>query len=84
MKSKKISTILIDGIKEAYSKEGGDFYHNTLQISHSKFISIFVICFLTLNAIFGSLYYFIPGTIAGPGEASFIDCFLSVFKPWGQ
>ena len=75
MKSKKISHILIDGIKEAYTKEGGDFYHNTLQVSHSKFIGIFVVCFLTLNAIFGSLYYFIPGTIAGPSQASFIDCF---------
>ncbi len=75
MKSKKISHILIDGIKEAYGKEGGDFYHDTLQVSHSKFIGIFVVGFLTLNAIFGALYFFIPGTISGPTTPNFIDCF---------
>ena len=77
MKSKKISHILIDGIKEAYGKEGGDFYHDTLQVSHSKFIGIFVVGFLTLNAIFGALYFFIPGTIS-------LIVFPSVFKPWVQ
>jgi inward rectifier potassium channel len=57
MKSnKKISHILIAGIKEAYRNEGSDFYHETLKVSHSKFIGIFVIIFLSLNAIFGSLY----------------------------
>jgi inward rectifier potassium channel len=77
MKSnKKISEILIAGIKEAYSKEeSSDFYHQTLKVSHSKFIGIFVTLFLSLNAFFGCLYYFIPGTIAGPTEPSFIDCF---------
>jgi inward rectifier potassium channel len=76
MSSKKISQILINGIKEAYGNEGGgDFYHDTLRVSHSKFIGIFVVSFLSLNAIFGSLYYFIPGTITGPVEPNFIDCF---------
>lgn len=37
MKSnKKISQIIIIGIKEAYTKEGGDFYHETLKVSHGK------------------------------------------------
>lgn len=75
MKSKKISHILIDGIKEAYGKEGGDFYHDTLQVSQSKFIGIFVVGFLTLNALFGALYFFIPGTISGPTTPNFFDCF---------
>ena len=76
MKSnKKISQIIIAGIKEAYSKEGGDFYHETLKASHSKFIGIFVTIFLSLNAFFGSLYYFIPGMISGPIQPNFIDCF---------
>jgi inward rectifier potassium channel len=76
MKSnKKISQIIIAGIKEAYTKDGGDFYHETLKVSHGKFIGIFVTIFLSLNAFFGSLYYFIPGMISGPGEPNFIDCF---------
>jgi inward rectifier potassium channel len=76
MKSnKKISHILIAGIKEAYRNEGSDFYHETLKVSHSKFIGIFVIIFLSLNAIFGSLYYFIPDMIAGPTEPTFVDCY---------
>lgn len=72
---KKISHILITGIQEAYGKEGSDFYHETLKVSHGKFISIFVIIFLTLNALFGALYFFIPGSIIGPTEPNFIDCF---------
>jgi len=76
MKSnKKISQIIISGIKEAYTKDGGDFYHETLKVSHGKFIGIFITIFLSLNAFFGSLYYFIPGMISGPGEPNFIDCF---------
>ena len=76
MKSnKKISQIIIAGIKEAYTKDGGDFYHETLKVSHGKFIGIFVTIFLSLNAFFGSLYYFIPGMISGPGVPNFVDCF---------
>jgi inward rectifier potassium channel len=72
---KRISRILGTGIKEATHHQGTDFYHETLKVSHQRFIGIFVTVFLSLNAFFGAIYYLVPGTITGTHQPNYLDCF---------
>jgi inward rectifier potassium channel len=72
---KRMSQILGTGIKEAFSNQGNDFYHETLKVSHQRFVGIFVTVFLSLNAFFGAIYYLVPGTITGTHAPNYLDCF---------
>jgi inward rectifier potassium channel len=74
-RKKRISQILQTGIKEVFQKNGGDFYHETLKVSHPMFLGIFITVFLSLNTFFGLIYYIVPNTITGPRVPNFIDCF---------
>jgi inward rectifier potassium channel len=75
MSAKKIRKVLSTDILEVFQNSGFDFYHEILKISHKRFLGTFVTIFLSLNVFFGSIYYFIPGTIIGTHPPSFVDCF---------
>ena len=73
--NKRIADVLHTGIKEVFHQNNGDFYHETLKVSHQRFLGIYVSVFLSLNAFFGLLYFIFPGTITGPRDTSYLDCF---------
>jgi inward rectifier potassium channel len=83
LQKNKFSQVLRTNFKEKYRSEGFDFYHATLKISLTKFIGTFVLIFLSLNAIFGFLYYLQPNSIAGVPSHNFLDCFFFSVQTMG-
>jgi len=53
-----------------------DLYHSILQMSWLKFIALFVLIFLLVNAVFGYLFFIGEGSIGGMKENSFLACFF--------
>ena len=53
-----------------------DMYYSALELSWPVFFALFVLIFLAINALFGTIYALIPNSIANAHEGSFLDGFF--------
>ena len=60
----------------ARSSHGFDLYHRALRVSWPRFLVLFVLVFLLLNALFAGLYMLGDHAISGAAEGRFVDHFF--------
>lgn len=53
-----------------------DMYYSALELSWPVFFALFALIFLTINALFGTIYALIPHSISNARDGSFVDGFF--------